>query len=982
MKRLLKSISFSIFLSAILMIVILFTPEPVKRSPFKASKPWLKAVKKEIRGEVKEPSDWFMMQKTWPGSELNLSAFEEAVQQASVLRENRGELDEAWTFAGPTNIGGRITALAVHPDNPDTIYAGAALGGVFKSTDGGEEFSPVFEEDFNLSIGALAMDPTDSSRIWVGTGEANSSGDSYPGQGIYLTEDEGENWTYMGLDSVAHIGKIVIDPSDPDRIWVAAMGLLFGTNPQRGVYVTDDGGENWERSLFLNDSTGCIDISFDPQRPDTLFAAMWERVRHPDQRRSGGVNSGVWRTYDGGENWEHLTNGLPQGNTVGRIGIALAPSNPDRVYAYIANHPGYLVDLFRSDNGGDTWIALNFPRNYAQFLCSSFGWYFGQIMVDPLNHNVVFVLGVRMFRSLDGGENWSAVFSDAHVDHHALWINPNDTDHIISGHDGGVNVSFDRGRFSSRFDILPVTQFYAITADPSEPHRLYGGTQDNSTMRTMDGEIDSYEIILGGDGFYSQVHPEDNNIILASAQWGHIYLSTNGGNEFFGIWGEYGDDRLNWMTPFLLSPHDPDLLYVGTYRVWRVDLDDIFDWEILSGDLTDGGGNFGLTFGTITTLAIAPSDEDVIYAGTDDGNVWVTTSDGDEWNNISDDLPVRWVTRVAPHPDSASVVYVALSGYRETDPLVHLWRGDNYGELWTDVSGNMPEAPVNDIIVDPLDPSNLYAGTDFGVYYSTNYGSSWSTLGEGLPTSSVYDLHLIDSTRILAAGTHGRSIWTYFIDVEVNEPPERFHLVEPVDSAVVPFEEPYELTLTWNNAIDPDTADTVSYTIYFECVEDDSTDKVEFETHSDTLITVSPWTEIIRSDSLADTLAVTWWVMAVSGEDTVESIERWSFFLAPNISGLHEGVNSQIPGTFAITSVYPNPFNSEVKITITVPYNSRIQAEIFDVLGRSVEQLDLGKVVMGFHTFTWNPQAASGVYFLKVYSTDGKAVLKKLMYIR
>ncbi len=705
------------------------------------------------------PSDWFMAQRIGANGELNYAAVSQAQAQAGALKRRAHALDQPWTFAGPTNVGGRVTALAAHSSAPQTIFAAAAVGGVFKSTDGGLNFANVFQADYALSTGALAMDPSNANRIWLGTGEANASGDSYEGNGVYLTEDGGQTWTHKGLDSSRTIGRIVVDPSDPNRVFVAA-GELFGTNPQRGLYRTTDMGNTWQRLLYVTDSTGCIDVALRPGQPDTLYAVMWERIRRNTQRQAGGITSRIWRSNDGGDTWSLLAGGLPTGATTGRGGIAISVSNPNRLYAVFANHPGSLLGIWRSNDAGATWTQTANPSGT---FYSSFGWYFGQVQVNPTNQDIVYVQGVNMFRSTNAGNTWSTSFGSAHVDHHALWIDPATPTHVLSGHDGGVNISTNSGSTSTRFTSLPITQFYAITSDPQLPHRLYGGTQDNSTPRTLTGATDGWDILYGGDGFYCLVDPRNSNVIYAEYQNGGLGKSTDLGNTWTDITSGFGGDRINWSMPYAMDPHNPDVLYCGTYRIWRSQ-NGGSSWTSLSGDLTSGPGGGNLTFGTITTLDISPVDSNVIYCGTDDSHVWVSTSRGAVWTDISAALPNRWCTRVAAHPDSASVVYVAFSGYKEVDYLPHLFRSRNYGATWTEIGQGLPEAPVNDIIVDPLYPSYLYVGTDFGVFYSADDGQHWSVLGDGLPMSSVFDLQLT-SARDLVAGTHGYSMWKYALGV-------------------------------------------------------------------------------------------------------------------------------------------------------------------------------------------------------------------------
>jgi photosystem II stability/assembly factor-like uncharacterized protein len=707
--------------------------------------------------ELLEPSDWFVMQRTWPAGEWNRAAIEQARTQALELRRRspRG-LDENWTFAGPTNVGGRITALAVHPSAPDTVYAGAAIGGVLKSTNGGLNWTPVFSADYALSIGAVAVDPQHPTWVWVGTGEANASGDSYGGNGVYKSQDGGRSWQHLGLEATRHIGKIAIDPANSNRVFVAAAGENVGTNPERGLYRTTDGGTNWQRMLYLTDSTACIDVAVNPLHADTVYAVMWERVRRPTNRQAGGITSGIWRSTNGGDTWSELITGLPHTTTVGRGGIAVSPVNPLRLYAVYADHPGNVLGVYRSDNAGNSWTQVSNPSGS---FYSNFGWYFGQVWAHPTNQNTVFVQGVQMFRSTNSGTSWTTRFGDAHVDHHALWINPANPNSMIDGQDGGINISTNGGSSSTMSVDLPITQFYAITSDPQLPQRLMGGTQDNSTPRTLTGAVNDWDVLFGGDGFYCLIDPRNSSVIYAESQYGGLGKSTDGGAGWDGINGDFGADRINWSMPYAFSPQNPDVLYAGTYRIWKT-VDGGSSWSAISDDLTSGPGPGNLLFGTVTTLSPSPANSQVVYAGTDDAHVWVTTNGGGSWSNISAGLPQRWCTRVTAHPDSAGVVYVAFSGYKYMDYLPHVLRSNNYGATWVDVGAGLPEAPVNDVVVDPDAANFVYVATDFGVYFTADYGAHWQVVGTALPTSAIYDLELTTGNpRDLVAGTHGRSMW-------------------------------------------------------------------------------------------------------------------------------------------------------------------------------------------------------------------------------
>ena len=734
----------------------------------------------QARGERAEegekiPNEYFHVQRSYPQSDIPMDAYRAALDQAMAHRAalrggDAAAFGGAWEAAGPTNIGGRITAVAIHPSVPDRIFAGAAMGGVLRSNDGGSSWTPLTDDGPSLSIGALAIDPEDPDHVYAGTGEANTSGDSYPGTGVYVSTDAGETWSWSGLPDSRHIGRLAISPQNSDLIFAAVMGGLFTTGPDRGLYRSQDGGNSWEQVLFVSDSTGCADVVVHPGDAGVVYAAFWERLRAPDFRYVGGVTSGIYKSTDGGDSWSLLSSGLPApAQDVGRIGLAISESNPSVLYAIYADDPGFFMGLYKTTNGGAAWSQTN--DTALADLFSSFGWYFGNVRVDPQNENRVFAMGLDIYRSTNGGGSWSDISGfDVHVDQHDLWISPTNSNWMLAGHDGGLDRTTNGGSSWTKFDDLPITQFYAATVDHQLPWRLYGGTQDNSTMRTLTGDLDDYEIILGGDGFYTLVDPTDSDVIYAEYQYGNLYKSVDGGNDFFAATnGISGGDRRNWSTPVVMDPSDNETLYYGTYRVYRT-TNGASSWSSISPDLSNGPGSGNLTFGTLTTIAVAPADPDVVYAGLDDGNVWVTTNGGGNWTKISGELPERWITRVAVDPSDAATAYVTLSGYREDLHLPHVFRTTNSGASWTDISGDLPEAPINAVVVDPDVAGTLYVGTDLGVYATHDGGAAWSVLGAGLPLVTIHDLVLHNPTRTLVAGTHGRSLFR--LDLSAVSTPE------------------------------------------------------------------------------------------------------------------------------------------------------------------------------------------------------------------
>lgn len=705
------------------------------------------------------PSEWFFTQRAWPQGRVPQAVYRQSLQQAQALRGAAQTRSGAvWQAAGPTNVGGRVTALAIHPAQPDTWFVGAASGGIFKSTDAGTSWAPVFDDAPSLSIGDLAVAPSDPLTLYAGTGEANGGGGSmtYDGLGVFKTTDGGMSWAALGLDNIGNVGKIAVHPTDPDRVFVAAMGDLFGDTPDRGIYRTVDGGLSWEKVLFVSDSTGGIDVAIHPQNPDTVYAALWERVRRPNYRKYGGDSGGIFRSTDGGDTWSQLGGGLPASD-IGRIGLAVTPAAPEVVYAIYADAFGTHKSMWKSTDNGETWSETD-PGNQLAGNGASFAWWFGKIFAHPTDADRVFSTGLDLYESTDGGQSWASSSGGVHVDQHALWMNPNDPDQLVLGNDGGLYAAPAPFVWSHK-NTLPITQFYACEIDEQNPGHLLGGAQDNGTNAT-DGPTDGWQHILGGDGFTCLVDPVDPDFVYAEYQYGNIARSDNGGFSFNFLLGGFQNDRLNWHTPYVLDPQDPATLYLGGSKLYKsTNRGD--SWAAISPNLTAGnGGLYPVVFNTITTIAVSPQNPAVLWVGCDDGNVQVTQNGGANWQNVGAQLPDRWITRVAADPQNPAAAYVALSGYRWHEYQPHLLKTTDFGQNWSDISANLPEAPVNDVVPDPAQPGTLYAATDVGVFVSHNDGGTWEALGTGLPLVPVLDLRLHGPSRQLAAATYGRSMYT------------------------------------------------------------------------------------------------------------------------------------------------------------------------------------------------------------------------------
>jgi len=481
-------------------------------------------------------------------------------------------------------------------------------------------------------------------------------------------------------------------------------------------------------------------------------------MRGRNYRRSFGESTGIYRSTDGGDSWDELTEGLPLGEDAGRIGIDIAKSNPDVLYAFY-DMPNE-ARVYRSADGGDFWIRKN--DGVLENMNRGFGWYFGQTRVDPVNENRVFVLGVVSYRSEDGGNNWTNLddLGPIHVDHHALVIDEF-SGMCVEGNDGGLYTSFNYGTSWAKINNLPITQFYDIEVDYLNPHRIYGGTQDNNTVRTYSGEIDDWHALLGGDGFYTLVDYTNPNIIYAEYQWGNLFKSTNGGNYFDYIAGPMENDRTNWSSPLVMHPQEPSVLYFGTYRVWK-SINWGSSWTAVSGDLTDGDD--GSNFHTVTTLAISPVNPNIVIAGTDDAHVHVSEDGGAFWSEISEGLPNRWITRVAADPFDANTIYCTVSGFRWDEPEAHVFKSVDLGETWTNVSGNLPDIPMNVIVLDPEIPGRMVVGSDAGMFYTETGGGYWVGISEGLANVPVTALKIHNPTRTLVAGTFGLSAYKINLD--------------------------------------------------------------------------------------------------------------------------------------------------------------------------------------------------------------------------
>ena len=711
--------------------------------------------KNPLTTQDETPHDFMFMQRAYPTGEIKSDAYSNAIgwKKEQQQRSNAAVL---WEFAGPTNVGGRITDIEIPNDQAETYYVGTASGGVFKTTDGGSNWLPIFDDQEILSIGDIEISENNTETIWVGTGEVNAGGGSlaYDGNGVFKSTNAGITWQSKGLPNVGSISKIVIDPDNDDAIFVSAMGPLFRNDTNRGVYKSVDGGDTWEQKLFVSDSTGIIDMAIHPTNGDIIYAASWERIRRPQYRHYGGETSRLYRSLDGGDTWIEMTNGLPSlPSEKGRISIAISQSNPEVLYSRYADATGNIQGVYKTVDGGDVWTEVN----GSGLQNVGFHWWFRGVVIDPDDENIIYNVDFNVQKSTDGGANWSPAFPGAHVDQHALAFNRMVPGAVVLGNDGGVYYSADDGASYLKDVSLPITQFYRVHVDAQNDAKVYGGAQDNNTIRTTTGSVDDWTAIYGGDGFQSLVDPTNTAVIYALSQRGNLGKSINNGANFSGATnGISGSDRKNWDTPIVMDPFDSQILYYGANRLYKT-TNAAGNWTAISPDLTNGSGGGNLTFGTIISISVSPIDTSTIYVGTDDGNVWITNNGGGNWTNVSASLPNRWVTKVLASRSDLNTVYVTFSGYRYGEDNGHVYKSDDNGANWTDISSGLPDIPVNDILEDVY--GNLFLGTDIGVLASPDQGANWSVLGENLPSVVVTDMHIHEASEYLYIGTYGRSMY-------------------------------------------------------------------------------------------------------------------------------------------------------------------------------------------------------------------------------
>jgi photosystem II stability/assembly factor-like uncharacterized protein len=749
-----------------------------------------------------------------------------------------------WRSIGPTVQGGRVVDVESIPGQAYGFYVAYATGGIWKTTNNGVSFTPLSDALPTMVTGEIAVDPNLPKRLWVGSGEPNASRSSYGGMGVFVSDDEGATFRHVGLSDVDRIARIVVHPKDSQRLCVAAIGRLYSEGGRRGVFCTKDGGASWKQSLVGAGRVGAIDLVMDAKNPKVLYAAMWDHARSAWKFSESGPGSGVYKSTDGGDTWARLAGGLPQGKHVGRIGLALAASQPNVLYAsvdnwedlpaseqdlgdrplsarrlktmskeeFLAQDPNEIeafirgsdldteldaktliariekdelkvqdlidalndaeaalfntdirgLEIYRSDDAGTSWKRTH-DRPLSE-VTYTYGYYFGQLRVAPDNADRIYVLGMPVITSADGGKTFSGMnHPDVHVDHHAWWIDHNNAQRIVNGNDGGVDVSYDGGKSWLKLDRQPVGQFYSINVDMEEPYNVYGGLQDNGTLkgssRTRWELGEDWSMIGGGDGMHVAIDTRDNTV-YTGYQFGNYGRSGPDGRGEVRPREKLKEPalRYNWNTPVILSTHNQDVVYFAANKLFR-SFDQGKSWTPISGDLTTSRNRGNVPYATITSISESSRQFGLIWAGTDDGNVWVTSGGGNDWRNVSARLPDHWVSRVIASSHSLKRAYVSFNNYRNDDATAMVYVSDDLGSSWRSISSNLPAEAVNVVREDPVNGDVLYVGTDRGVYVSINRGSSWQAFDAGLPNVPVHDLVIHPRDREIVAGTHGRSVW-------------------------------------------------------------------------------------------------------------------------------------------------------------------------------------------------------------------------------
>lgn len=743
------------------------------------------------------------LERNYPEQDLQLEAYMKGKRQVQrdiqQLTKSTDGFDNEWIVQGPGNIGARINTVAIDPRDENIIFAGYSGGGLWRSQDKGDTWESVFDAQLYNCIGHITFHPEDSNIIYVGTGDPNITGRAYIGDGLYKSEDGGDSWTKVGLSDQNIISKVRVDTNDPDIMYVGSLGLPFTKNNTRGLYKTTDGGSSWDQVFFYSDSTGVADVILDPEQPEIVHIATWDRVRSYVTNIVVGEGSGIFSSYDGGSTWKRAE-GIPD-TTLCRCGITVCQNAPNNVFAITVGSDRSFSAIYRSQDHGRTYQEIPTDSLRAENPLRNFGWFFAKIEVNPNDPDNIFVLGVDLWETKDGGLNWEQATPpwwqyEVHADKHDLDILPNGDMYLAT--DGGLYRSHIDDREWVDVENIPTTQFYRVAYNPHNPTEYYGGAQDNGTTAGNEDNINEWPRIYGGDGFQPVFDPIDPLHYFAETQNGGLVVTID--DEFFfdGTVGLEGER--NWDMPYIMSPHDPGIMYAGTDRM-HITFDTYFPfWEPISDNLCIGGYG-GAVEASLTAIDESPLEFGLLYAGSNNGHLWMGRSGG-SWTDISEGLPDRYITSVKASPSFLETAYVSVSGYKNNEFIPRVFRTDDLGSTWIDISGDLPDVAVNDVyIAAGQDDRIIFVATDGGVYGTIDEGQNWERIGSNMPNLVVYDLAYNEWNQEIIAATFGRSIMTYDI-TEILETVSVSELAEPLTISIFPNPADDICTISTNNEID------------------------------------------------------------------------------------------------------------------------------------------------------------------------------------
>ncbi len=855
--------------------------------------------------------------------------------------------DLEYRMIGPYR-GGRVTAVTGIADQPSTYFMGSTGGGVWKTTNDGQDWHNISDGEFDVaSIGAIDVANSDPNVIYVGTGSACMRGNIQTGRGVYKSTDGGDSWSFVGLPEAGLIGNIAVHPNDADVAYVAAVGHPFGDNEQRGVFRTTDGGENWEKVLYLSDSTGVVDLALNPKNPREIYAGLWPTQRTPWTMVSGSKEGGIFKSTDGGDNWTRLKGGLPQG-VVGKTSVTVSPAEPSRVWALV-EAPEPKGGLYRSDDHGQSWTQVNDNRQHLQR-----AWYYTHIYAHPTDPNTIYSLNTRFYESTDGGETFD-FYGVPHGDEHDLWINPEQPDRMVLGNDGGAQVTVDGAETWSTMYNQPTAEIYSLTVDDEFPYRVYGPQQDNSTIRLpswTERSIhpkSSWTEVGGCETGPVALHPDRPWLIYSGCYGGHLSRWNERTNQSRNVMVypqlQLGQaprtlrERFQWNAPIEVSPHDPDVVYHASHRIWR-STDRGMSWTRISDDLTtdteahqDFAGepitkdNTGVeVFNTVFSLQVSPHSAETLWAGTDDGRVWLSQNNGSSWNEITPaNLPeYGTVQRIEVSPHDPETAYVAVHRYRLDDWQPYVFRTTDYGDSWTRIATGDRGIPSNSptwvVREDPEREGLLYAGTEFGLYVSFNDGQNWQSLQQNLPVTRVPDLKVKDDDLVVA--THGRSFWILDNLAPLRQMTDAvaeadMHLFDPAPAHLVsssggeadaedrePAGKPSAATFDYTFADAPDT------TVTLDVVAPDGSVVRSFT--SDSTVAEEEGNPVLPAEEGLNRFQ---WPLRAEGVDDVDDAIVWGYTGGPKV----------VPGTYTVR------LTTATSDTLTQPVDVRMDPRVEDV---------------------------------------------------